>query len=38
MFLIVPLGLFHIDFSPNSFTLDSSAKQKNQIGKGKVIA
>lgn len=25
MFLIVPLGLLHIDFSPNSFTLVSSA-------------
>lgn len=26
MFLIVPLGLLHIDFSPNSLTLVSSAK------------
>lgn len=31
MFLIVPLGLLHIDFSPNSFTLPSSAKKN--IGK-----
>lgn len=28
MFLIVPLGLLHIDLSPNSLTLASSDKQK----------
>lgn len=30
MFLIVPLGLLHIDFNPNSFTLPSSAKKKRK--------
>ena len=35
MFLIVPLGFLHIDFSPNSLTLISSAKY--DIAKRKII-
>ena len=30
MFLILPMGLLHIDFSPNSLTLVSSAKYELQ--------
>ena len=33
MFLILPMGLLHIDFSPNSLTLVSSAKYELQKAK-----